>query len=91
MIGGQPNTFPQLHNAARPGVVGQGAGAEPPIDPDTMRAWSATAEVDGVRSDGVDLFLPAPPVDGGATGVQGGAVPAPAPEDLAWPRRSTSR
>ena len=31
------NTFPKLHNAAWPGVVGKGSpGAEPPIEFDTM-------------------------------------------------------
>ena len=32
-----PNTYPKLHNAAWPGVVGKGSpGAEPSIDLDTM-------------------------------------------------------
>ena len=43
-----PNTFPKLHNAAWPGVVGKGSpGAEPPIDLDTMLDLTAAAEVDG--------------------------------------------
>ena len=31
--------------------------AEPPIDLDTMLDLTAAAEVDGVKFDGVDLFL----------------------------------
>ncbi|MCX7014746.1 MAG: TIM barrel protein [Candidatus Sumerlaeota bacterium] len=58
-----PNTFPKLHNAAWPGVVGKGDGGEPPIDLDTMLDLTAAAEVDGVKFDGVDLFLFAPHVD----------------------------
>jgi sugar phosphate isomerase/epimerase len=40
-----------------PGLVGKGPGAEPPIDLDTMLDLTAKAEVDGVRFEGVDLFL----------------------------------
>jgi sugar phosphate isomerase/epimerase len=58
-----PHNFPKLHNAAWPGVVGKGEGSEPPIDLDTMLDLTAAAEVDGVRFDGVDLFLFAPHVD----------------------------
>ncbi len=58
------NTYPKLHNAAWPGVVGKGSpGAEPVIELDTMLDLTARAEVDGVRFDGVDLFLFAPHVD----------------------------
>ena len=58
------NNFPKLHNAGWPGVVGKGPDAEEPfIDLDTMLDWTAAAEVDGVRFDGVDLFLSAPHVD----------------------------
>src|SRR6516165_6172362 len=58
------NTYPKLHNAAWPGVVGKGSpGAEPFIDLDTMLDLTAKAEVDGVRFDGVDLFLFAPHVE----------------------------
>jgi sugar phosphate isomerase/epimerase len=46
-----------------PGLVGKGPGAEPPIDLDTMLDLTAAAEVDGVRFDGVDLFLSAPHTD----------------------------
>ncbi len=51
------NNYPKLHNAAWPGVVGKGEGSEPPIDLDTMLDLTAAAEVDGVKFDGVDLFL----------------------------------
>ena len=41
-----------------PGLVGKGSpGAEPSIDLDTMLELTAQAEVDGIRFDGVDLFL----------------------------------
>ena len=58
-----PNTYPKLHNAAWPGLVGKGPGSEPPIDLDTMMALTAAAEVDGVRFDGMDLFLFEPHVN----------------------------
>lgn len=58
-----PNQYPKLHNAAWPGVVGKGEGSEPPIDLDTMLDLTAAASVDGVKFDGVDLFLFAPHVD----------------------------
>ncbi len=40
-----------------PGLVGKGPDSEPPIDLDTMLDLTAKAEVNGVRFDGVDLFL----------------------------------
>ena len=49
--------FPALHNAMWPGLVGKGPDGEPPIDLDTMLDLTANASVDGVRFDGVDLFL----------------------------------
>ena len=55
--------YPKLHNATWPGVVGKGPGSEPPIDLDTMIGLTAAAEVNGVRFDGVDIFLAAPHVD----------------------------
>ena len=63
MSASHPNTYPKLHNAAWPGVVGKGDGGEPPIDLDTMLDLTAAAEVDGVGFDGVDIFLFAPHVD----------------------------
>ncbi|HWE40044.1 MAG TPA: TIM barrel protein [Isosphaeraceae bacterium] len=62
-----PNTFPKLHNAAWPGVVGKGEGSEPPIGLETMLDLTAAAEVDGVKFDGFDLFLFAPHIDIDAT------------------------
>ena len=58
-----PHKFPKLHNAAWPGVVGKGPDSEPAIDLDRMLDLTAAAEVDGVKFDGVDLFLFAPHVD----------------------------
>ncbi len=57
------NNWPKLHNAAWPGVVGKGPDSEPPIDLDTMLDLTVAANVDGVKFDGVDLFLFAPHVD----------------------------
>ena len=57
------HAFPALHNAMWPGLVGKGADSEPPIDLDTMLDLTCAAEVDGVRFDGVDLFLYAPHVE----------------------------
>jgi sugar phosphate isomerase/epimerase len=58
------NTYPKLHNAAWPGLVGKGSpGAEPTIDLDTMLDLTAKAQVNGVKFDGVDLFLFAPHVE----------------------------
>jgi sugar phosphate isomerase/epimerase len=52
------HTYPKLHNAMWPGLVGKGSpGAEPAIDLDTMLDLTANTSVDGVRFDGVDLFL----------------------------------
>lgn len=58
MTAAKENNFPKLHNALWPGLVGKGSpGAEPFIDLDTMLALTAGAEVEGIRFDGVDLFL----------------------------------
>lgn len=58
------NTYPKLHNAAWPGVVGKGPDTpEPIIELQTMIDLTAAAEVDGVKFDGLDLFLCAPHVD----------------------------
>src|SRR5213592_2722612 len=62
------NNFPRLHNAMWPGLVGKGSpGAEPAIDLDTMLDFTAKASVDGVKFDGVDLFLFDPHVSIDAT------------------------
>jgi sugar phosphate isomerase/epimerase len=55
--------LPALHNAMWPGLVGKGPDSEPPIELDTMLKLTAAAEVDGVRFDGVDLFLSLPHTD----------------------------
>ena len=58
------NNYPRLHNAMWPGLVGKGSpGAEPFIDLDTMLDLSAQAQVDGIRFDGVDLFLHDPHIN----------------------------
>jgi hypothetical protein len=54
------NNWPKLHNAMWPGVVGKGGGAEPPIELTTLLDLTAAASVDGVKFDGVDLFLAEP-------------------------------
>jgi sugar phosphate isomerase/epimerase len=57
------NNYPKLHNAMWPGVVGKGApGSEPFIDLDTLLDLTAKANVDGVKFDGVDLWLADPHV-----------------------------
>jgi sugar phosphate isomerase/epimerase len=57
MTGASPHVFPALHNAMWPGLVGKGPDSEPPIDLDTMLDLTARASVNGVKFDGVDLFL----------------------------------
>jgi sugar phosphate isomerase/epimerase len=54
--------YPAVHNAMWPGLVGKGPDSEPPIALDTMINMTAAAEVDGVKFDGVDLFLSDPHV-----------------------------
>ena len=54
---------PAIHNAMWPGLVGKGPGSEPFIDLETMLDLTAVAEVDGIRFDGVDLFLAPPHTD----------------------------
>src|SRR5699024_9223865 len=56
----QEYTFPKLHNAAWPGVVGKGPDSEPPIALETLLDLTEGAEVDGVTFDGIDLFLSDP-------------------------------
>ena len=53
------NAFPKLHNAMWPGLVGKGE-EEPPIDLDKMLDLTEAANVDGIKFDGVDLFLADP-------------------------------
>jgi sugar phosphate isomerase/epimerase len=62
--GAVSNNFPKLHNAMWPGLVGKGSpGAEPCIELDTMLDLTAKAEVNGVKFDGVDIFLFEPHVN----------------------------
>ncbi|MGK2863004.1 MAG: sugar phosphate isomerase/epimerase family protein [Chitinophagaceae bacterium] len=51
------NNYPKLHNATWPGIVGKGPDSEPPISLDKMLEMTATAEVNGVKFDGVDIGL----------------------------------
>jgi sugar phosphate isomerase/epimerase len=58
------NNFPKLHNAMWPGLVGKEPGTNnPPIGLDRMLELTAAAEVDGVKFEGVDIFLFAPHID----------------------------
>jgi hypothetical protein len=58
------NSFPKLHNAMWPGLVGKEAGTDhPPIGLDRMLELTVNAEVDGQKFDGVDLFLFHPHTD----------------------------
>jgi sugar phosphate isomerase/epimerase len=52
--------YPKIHNAMWPGLVGKGPDSEPPIALEQMLDMTAASEVDGVRFDGVDLFLSDP-------------------------------
>ncbi len=59
-----PNNYPKLHNAMWPGLVGKGSpGAEPFLSLDTMLDLTAKAEVDGLRFEGVDIFLYEPHIN----------------------------
>lgn len=62
------NNYPRLHNATWPGIVGKGPDSEPVIPFDKMLEFTAAAEVDGVKFDGVDVGLLDPHVslEGGA-------------------------
>ena len=57
------NKYPALHNAMWPGLVGKGPDSEPPIELATMLDLTVAAEVDGVKFEGVDLFLSLPHTD----------------------------
>ena len=57
------NNYPKLHNATWPGLVGKGPDSEPPITFDTMLDMTSSAEIDGVRFDGLDLGLLEPHID----------------------------
>src|ERR1700710_2564231 len=57
------HTYPALHNAMWPGLVGKAPDSEPPIDLDSMLNMTAAAQVDGTKFEGVDLFLSLPHTD----------------------------
>ncbi|QDU88035.1 Xylose isomerase-like TIM barrel [Pirellulimonas nuda] len=63
------HSFPKLHNALWPGVVGKGDGPdqEPPLSLDTMLNLTAAAQRGGKKFDGVDLFLFLPHTDPSAS------------------------
>jgi hypothetical protein len=57
-------TYPKLHNAMWPGLVGKEPGTDhPPISLERMLEMTAKAEVDGQKFEGVDLFLFHPHID----------------------------
>ena len=56
----EQHKHPAIHNAMWPGLVGKGPDSEPFIALETMLDLTAQAEVNGVRFDGVDLFLSLP-------------------------------
>ena len=59
-----PNTFPKLHNAMWPGLVGKEPGTDhPPISLERMLELTAAAEVRGRKYDGIDYFLFHPHTD----------------------------
>jgi sugar phosphate isomerase/epimerase len=55
--------YPKLHNAMWPGLVGKGPDSEPPIDLETMLDLTANAQVNGIKFDGVDIFLYEPHIN----------------------------
>jgi len=58
------HTYPKLHNAMWPGLVGKEPGTDhPPISLDRMLELTARASVDGQKFEGVDLFLFHPHID----------------------------
>ncbi|MBU8914066.1 MAG: sugar phosphate isomerase/epimerase [Spirochaetales bacterium] len=57
------HTYPKLHNAGWPGLVGKGEGSEPFIDLETMIDLTTKAEVNGQKFDGMDVFLSLPHID----------------------------
>ena len=66
------NNFPKLHNASWPGIVGKGPGSEPMIPFDKMLEMTASAEVNGIKFDGIDigLFDPDLVADTSASGIR---------------------
>ena len=57
-------SYPKIHNAMWPGLVGKGGeGEEPTISLEKMLELTSSAEVDGVKFDGIDYFLFLPHTD----------------------------
>lgn len=63
------HTLPKLHNAMWPGLVGKGDGPdqEPAISLEQMLDWTAAANVNGRKFDGIDYFLFHPHTDPNAS------------------------
>ncbi len=62
------HTYPMLHNAMWPGLVGKEPGTDHPHQPlDRMLELTAKAEVNGQKFEGVDIFLFHPHTDPDAT------------------------
>jgi sugar phosphate isomerase/epimerase len=58
------NTYPKLHNAMWPGIVGKGTPDSEPIIPlDKLLELTANAEADGQKFEGIDPFVVAPHFD----------------------------
>jgi sugar phosphate isomerase/epimerase len=58
------NTFPKLHNAMWPGLVGKEPGTDhPPISLERMLELTAGANVNGQKFEGIDYFLFHPHTD----------------------------
>jgi len=57
------HTYPKLHNAGWPGIVGKGEGSEPIIELEKMVELTANASADGQKFDGMDVFLSLPHID----------------------------
>ena len=51
------STYPKLHNATWPGVVGKGPESEPTLSLDVMLDLTAEAEVEGVRQPAIPPSL----------------------------------
>jgi sugar phosphate isomerase/epimerase len=55
--------YPKLHNAMWPGLVGKGKNSEPELSLDTLLELTTAANVDGIKFDGIDLYLYEPHLD----------------------------
>src|SRR6187402_3834736 len=58
------NTYPKLHNAMWPGLVGKEPGTDhPPISLERMLELTAAANINGQKFEGIDYFLFHPHTD----------------------------